>query len=66
MSGIDFNSVPDNSTLYMLYEAEREKRLAHRPVCDRCGEYILQDTAVRIGNAYFCDACLDEMREWIE
>lgn len=35
------------------------------PVCANCGEHIQQESAVKIGGKWYCDACLDDAREWI-
>lgn len=38
------------------------KRLARLPVCKRCGDPIDQEDAVCIGEDWYCDNCLDDMR----
>ena len=45
------------------YEAEKEKALKKLPKCTRCDEHIQQDKAVCIDGDYYCDECLDDMRE---
>lgn len=50
---------------YMRYDAEQQKELEKYPICSRCEEPIVQEDAVKIGNDWYCDRCLDEMREYI-
>jgi len=48
------------------YDAEQQARLKKLPICARCGEHIQQDKAVCIhGVEFYCDECLDELRERI-
>ena len=47
------------------YDAEGEEALESLPICVCCGEHIQQEYAVRIVDDYYCDDCLDDMREWI-
>ena len=53
----------DNYSLWESHDNENESRLENLPICDCCGEHIQQDTAVRINGCWFCDSCLDELRE---
>lgn len=48
------------------YLAAEDRALARYPICCRCGEHIQQETVVRIGNDYYCDECLDALREQID
>jgi formylmethanofuran dehydrogenase subunit E len=48
------------------HDAEQQKHLNRLPVCYGCGEPIQQDDAVCIEGFWFCDDCLDDMRERIE
>ncbi len=48
------------------YDAEKEEELRKLPVCCECGEYIQQSDAVRINGNWYCDGCLEDMREEIE
>lgn len=48
------------------YYDEQEGKAERLPKCAACGEPIFQDRAVRIGDDWYCDECLDEMREEIE
>lgn len=47
------------------WDAEKERKLKRMPECANCGEHIQQDTAVCIGGDYYCDECLNELRESI-
>lgn len=47
------------------HDTEQEEWLDSLPKCEHCGEPIQQEKAVCIDGKYFCDECLDEMREWI-
>lgn len=47
------------------WDAERQAWLNSLPKCECCGEPIQQEKAVCIDGIYYCDECLDEMREWI-
>ena len=46
------------------YDAEQENELQRLPVCCECGNPIQQEKAVRINGDWYCDECLDEMREY--
>lgn len=48
------------------YDTERESRLRKLPVCCECKDHIQQESAVRINGKWFCDGCLEDMREDIE
>lgn len=57
-------SFTDNPIMdFERYDAEQEERIKHLPVCCCCRERIQQEDAVRIENDWYCDRCLDEMRE---
>ena len=45
------------------YDAEQQKLLEKLPVCYCCDEPIQQEQAVRIDGFWYCDGCLDDMRE---
>lgn len=47
------------------WNAEQEDWLARLPVCCDCGNPIQQEDAVRIDGKWYCDDCLDMMREGI-
>ena len=48
------------------WDRAQAKLLERLPVCECCGDPIQQDDAVRIGGAWYCDDCIDDMREPIE
>lgn len=48
---------------YDRYDRERTKWLERKPKCEECGHHIQQETAVRIGDKWYCDECLDNLRE---
>ncbi len=50
---------------FMRHDYEQQKALARLPKCCRCLMPIQQDDAVCIDGEYYCDECLDSMREYI-
>ena len=48
------------------YEADRERKLNRLPKCAECGHPIQQEDAVKIKNQWYCDDCLEDMRERID
>lgn len=56
----------DNYSLWEAHDSEQERRLARRPKCSVCGEYIQDESAVHIGNYWICDDCIENNREYIE
>lgn len=48
------------------HDAEQQKYLDKLPVCCGCGEPIQQAYAVCIDGDWYCDDCLDDMRQRIE
>ena len=49
------------------WDRAQTKLLERLPICERCGQPIQQDTnPVRIGGAWYCDDCIEDMREPIE
>lgn len=60
------NSMMDNYDLWAMHDAEQEAKLRRLPVCCECKDHIQQERAVRINGKWFCDDCLDNMREEIE
>ena len=58
--------IPDNLDAFELHDAEQARSLAKLPVCDCCKHPIQQESAVRINGNWYCDGCLDDMREDIE
>lgn len=58
--------VPDNYDRFEEHDAEQERMLRKRPVCDCCGEYIQDESFHRIFGEAICDRCLDGMIEYVE
>lgn len=48
------------------YDSEQEEKLEHLPRCGYCNEPIQQEMAVHIENDWYCDECLELMREYID
>ena len=48
------------------YMAHLDEKLARRPVCDRCGKHIQDDSALHYGNIWLCLDCIEESTEYIE
>ena len=47
-------------------EMELERRLARRPVCDRCGQRIQDEAAILKDGKWMCEGCLDNLRVLVE
>lgn len=47
------------------WDDERQSALERLPKCHQCGEHIQQESAVKINGVFYCDECLNDMREWI-
>lgn len=47
------------------WDAKQQRKLDRLPKCACCCEPIQQEDAVCIEGKYYCDDCLDEMRESI-
>ena len=56
----------DNYDLWCQHEAYQERSLRRLPVCCICEEHIQQESAIKINGDWFCDECIEEMREDIE
>lgn len=53
--------LPDIYDYYRSHEAEQERWLASRPVCDRCGEPIQDEYMWEVEDGYcVCEECRDE------
>ena len=52
--------VPDMYDAFCWHEAEQERELAKRQVCDCCGEPITEDYCYKIVRGYICQRCLEE------
>ena len=48
---------------YERYDARQARRLARRPRCEECGEYIQDDVCYEIGGKLICPRCLEENYE---
>lgn len=46
------------------YLAAEDRWREKFPVCACCGEHIQQEMAVKIDSAWYCDECLESMREY--
>lgn len=56
----------DNYDLFAAHDAEQARRMRHLPICTCCEEPIQQTQAVRINGDFYCDVCLEDMKEDIE
>ena len=45
------------------HDAKQQKKLERLPVCCCCEEHIQQEKAVYMDGRWYCDGCLDDMRE---
>ena len=55
--------IPDNYDQFVAHDAYKEKSLRRLPECTCCEQPIQQEKAVRINGDWYCDECLDDMRE---
>ena len=44
----------DNYDLFSMHQAEQDRWLEKRPICDCCGEHIQEDRAFYYNDQYFC------------
>lgn len=58
--------LPDNADLFARHDAEQERALKRLPVCCVCKDHIQQEKAVRINGDWYCDVCLEDIREEVE
>lgn len=56
----------DNYDLFVAHDLEQESRLRRLPVCCICEEHIQQESAIKIKGDWYCDNCIDDMREEVE
>ena len=47
------------------HDAEGEKWLESLPVCDECGEHIVEDYYWDINDTVYCEDCLQKHIKWI-
>lgn len=51
--------VPDNYDAFCKYEAEQERQLSKRQVCDCCGYPITDDECLHYKGDYICKNCME-------
>ena len=52
-------SIPDNYSQWEFHEAEHERWLKSRPVCDHCGDPIQKHHLYRINDSAICPDCME-------
>lgn len=60
-----FNRTDDPIADFQRHDAEQTEWLKKRPKCACCRDHIQQETAVHIYDKWYCDECLDAVRESI-
>lgn len=58
--------IPDNSDLFERHDAEQARRLKRLPICDCCENHIQQESALKIDGKWYCDECIEDMKEDID
>lgn len=58
--------IPDNYDLWRKHDIEQFKKLARRPKCWICGEYIQEDYYYNILGRHICAGCLEDFKVDIE
>lgn len=59
--------IPDNYDLLEAHIIEQERRLARRPICANCDNYIQDEEAYLINGEFICQKCLDrDFRIFVE
>jgi len=53
----------DNYSLFLKHEAEQEEELQKKPVCHGCGERIQDEYRYNIDGKYYCESCIEDMKE---
>lgn len=48
------------------YMDELDKRFARRPVCDCCGQHIVEPAALHYKGLWLCGECVSDNEEYIE
>ena len=61
----DYRNIPVDSS-YSVYDADMHKQEQRRPVCYKCQEHILDDTAYYINDEWYCPDCVNEMRVYFD
>ena len=50
--------VADNYDMWEQHDREQEEKLADRPKCSECREYIQDDECYEIDGEYICNECM--------
>lgn len=58
--------VPDNLALFTEHEREHERKLASRPKCSWCGEFIQDDECFEIDCELVCVSCIEDCKKVTE
>lgn len=45
---------------FLEYSSNQEEELRKRPVCDRCGEHIVEEDCYVLEDMVFCEDCFKE------
>ena len=57
----------DPASDFSYYDQEQARRLAHRPVCLKCGEHIQEEHYFYIDGRIWCQDCMEnEFRRVVE
>ena len=52
--------MPDNYSQLERHEAEMERRLSQRPVCEDCGEPIQDEFYFNVEGEILCEECMHD------
>ncbi len=58
--------IPDNYDAFVQHDAEQARRLKRFPICECCENPIQQESALKIDGKWYCDGCIDDMKEDID
>ncbi len=47
-------------------DSEENTWLQNQPMCDECGERIMEDYYYNINGRKYCQECIDDCKEWID
>lgn len=50
----------DNYDLFVLHDMEQEREREKLPLCDYCGNEIMEEHFYIIGDEFICQECLDD------
>lgn len=59
----------DNFGLYDIYEREQDRRAAHYPKCDLCGDAICDygyRISYQLSSLLICEPCMEQAREYVD